>query len=404
MLVPGTVGRTPASQLGTIGRHLRLAWPVFVVFLAQRLLTVAFVYHQAGGLRRLVTRWDAGWYLGLAEGGYAYPNLSPDGRVRPSNLAFFPLFPWLVRRIDDIGLLSLSQALIAVSWLGGLLAVWAIFAVGNELYGRGAGIALSALWGMAPASLALTMGYPEGMFTAAAAAALYCLIRRHPVRAGACALVAGLLRPSAVAVIAMVGVYFLVELGRWLALRRSQSDDGSARLGDAARNAAEPAPVRAFLGAVVSTLGLGGFMAYVGIRTGDVFGYFTVQGQWGQETADITEYLDRVSHVLFSAKPGSFIPLNIAVSMVYLLLFCLIVFDRKLVWASVYAAGLLVMTFAHVTYQNVYARQLLPAFVLLIPLIRMRVSRGGAITALTIGSILMSWGGARFLLTSAVAL
>ena len=62
------------------------------------------------------------------------------------------------------------------------------------------------------------------------------------------------------------------------------------------------------------------------------------------------------------------------------------------------------MTFAHVTYQNVYARQLLPAFVLLIPLIRMRVSRGGAITALTIGSILMSWGGARFLLTSAVAL
>ena len=114
MLVPGTVGRTPASQLGTIGRHLRLAWPVFVVFLAQRLLTVAFVYHQAGGLRRLVTRWDAGWYLGLAEGGYAYPNLSPDGRVRPSNLAFFPLFPWLVRRIDDIGLLSLSQALIAV--------------------------------------------------------------------------------------------------------------------------------------------------------------------------------------------------------------------------------------------------------------------------------------------------
>ena len=51
--------------------------------------------------------------------------------------------------------------------------MWAIFAVGNELYGRGAGIALSALWGMAPASLALTMGYPEGMFTAAAAAALY---------------------------------------------------------------------------------------------------------------------------------------------------------------------------------------------------------------------------------------
>jgi hypothetical protein len=390
--------------LGTIGRHLRLAWPVFVVFLAQRLLTVAFVYHQAGGLRRLVTRWDAGWYLGLAEGGYVYPNFFPDGRIRWSNLAFFPLFPWLVRRIDDFGLLSLSQALLAVSWLGGLLAVWAIFAVGNALYGRWAGIALSALWGMAPASLTLTMGYPEGMFTAAAAAALYCLIRRRPVLAGACALVAGLLRPSAVAVIAMVGVYFLVELGRWLALRRSHSDDESARLGHAAPNAAEPAPVRAFLGAVVSTLGLGGFMVYVGIRTGEVFGYFAVQGQWGQETAGIAEYVHGVFHGLFSAKPGSFIPLNIAVSMVYLLLFCLIVFDRKLVWASVYAAGLLAMSLTHVTYQNIYARQLLPAFVLLIPLIRMRVSRSGAITALTLGSILMSWGGAQFLVTSSAAL
>jgi hypothetical protein len=86
------------------------------------------------------------------------------------------------------------------------------------------------------------------------------------------------------------------------------------------------------------------------------------------------------------------------------LLFCLIVFDRKLFWASVYAAGLLVMALTHVTYQNVYARQLLPAFVLLIPLIRMRVSRSGAIIALTVGSILMSYGGAQYLLTSAIAL
>src|SRR5687768_13858816 len=204
MLVQQTVVRTAGSELGRVGRHLRLAWPVFVVFLAQRLLTVAWVNHGAGELRPLVTRWDAGGYLRLAQGGYDYPNISPDGDVGASNLAYFPLFPWLVRRIGDSGLLSLSQALVVVSWLGGLLAVWAIFAVGNALYGRWAGIALSALWGMAPASLTLTMGYPEGMFTAAAAAALLCLIRRRPVWAGACAAVAGLLRPSAVAVIAMV--------------------------------------------------------------------------------------------------------------------------------------------------------------------------------------------------------
>jgi hypothetical protein len=400
--------RTAARQLGRVGRHVRLGWPVFPVFLAQRLLTVAFVFHE-GGLSGLVVRWDAGWYLRLAQGGYVYPHFSPDGRLRASNLAYFPLFPWLVRVLGDIGFLSLRHALIVVSWLGGLLAVWAIFAVGNALYGRWAGIALSALWGMAPASLTLTMGYPEGLFTAAAAAALFCLIRRRPVWAGACAVVAGLLRPSGLAVIAMVGVYFLVELGRWLAWRRSRpagravSPDHVAQ--PAGPDAGEPSPVRAFLGAAVSTLGLGAFMIYVGVRTGELFGYFTVQGQWGQRTAGFLEYWQGIEHGLFSsAKPAALISVNIAVCLGCLLLFCLIVFDRRLVWASVYAAGILIVSLTHITFQHVYARQLLPAFVLLIPLIRMRVPRIGAIAALTVGSILMSWGSAQFLLNPDAAL
>jgi hypothetical protein len=393
-----TVVRTIGSQLGRVGRSLRLAWPVFVIFLLQRLLTLAFVAREPDGLTKLVTRWDAGWYLRLAEGGYVYPNLRPDGTIRASNLAYFPLFPWLVREISDTGLLSSRQALVGVSWIGGLLAVWAIFAVGNAWYGRSAGIALAALWGMAPASLALTMGYPEGLFTAAAAAALFCLIRRRPVWAGACAAVAGLLRPSAVAVIAMVGVYFLVELGRWLAWRRSHPDGSSAPPGYAAQHAGEPQPVRAFLGAALSTLGLGAFMIYVGVRTGEVFGYFTVQSQWGQRTAGFAEYWQGIEQGLFDSPTGRFVPVTIAVCLGYLLLFCLIVFDRRLVWASVYAAGMLVLSLTHITFQHVYARQLLPAFVLLIPLIRMRVPRIGAIAALTVGSIVMAWGSAQFLL------
>lgn len=145
MLVRRAVLRRAGEQLGRVGRSLRLAWPVFVVFLAQRLLTVAWLPRGEDGLSPLVFRWDAGWYLRLAESGYVYPNVGAGGRLLGSNLAYFPLFPWLVRRVGDTGLLSLSQALVAVSWLGGLLAVWAIFAVGHALYGRGVGIALAAL-------------------------------------------------------------------------------------------------------------------------------------------------------------------------------------------------------------------------------------------------------------------
>lgn len=395
--------RTVARQASAAGRSLRLAWPVFVIFLAQRLLTLAFVHHYGGGLLGLTTRWDAGWYLRLAQGGYVYPNISADGSLRASNLAYFPLFPWLVRWAANTGLLSWSQALVVVAWLGGLLAVWAIFAVGNALYGRGSGIALAALWGLAPASLTLTMGYPEGMFTAAAAASLLCLIRRCPVWAGACAVVAGLLRPSAVAVLAMVGVYFLAELRGWLVWRRAHRGGAPGPPGHAAhRDEADPgerAPVRAFLGAALSTLGLGGFMVYVGVRTGAVFGYFTVQRQWGQQSAGFTEYWRGVQDGLFASPSATLIPVTIAVAMGYLLLFCLIVFDRRLAWASVYAAGILAISLTHITFQHVYARQLLPAFVLLIPLIRLPVPRAGAVAALTAGSIAMSWGGAQLLLT-----
>lgn len=396
-VAPSLARRAPAHQalarrVGAVADHLRLAWPVFVVFLAQRLLTIAFVYSEVGSLLQLATRWDAGWYLRLAEGGYVYPNLKDDGSIGASNLAYFPLFPWLVRQVADVGVLTPSQALVVVSWCGGLLAVWAIFAVGNALYGRWAGVALATLWGMAPASLTLTMGYPEGWFTAFAAAAILCLHRHRPIWAGVCALFAGLLRPSATAVVAMVALYAAVELWRWLRRRRRAGTDGST--GDTAGRS----PGHALLGAVVATLGLGAFMIYVGIRTGETFGYFTVQEQWGQEGGGPLDYLLAIQGALFGPSSNVVSALNIAVCVGYLLLFCLIVFDRRLVWASVYAGGILLISFSHLTFQHVYARQLLPAFVVLIPLIRMRVPRLGAIAALALGSVVMSWGSAQLLI------
>jgi hypothetical protein len=130
-----------------------------------------------------------------------------------------------------------------------------------------------------------------------------------------------------------------------------------------------------------------------------VFGYFSVQAQWGQRTAGFTEYWQGIHQGLFEpSRPAALLPVTIAVCLGYVLLFCVLVFDRRLYLAGVYAAVLLVLSLTHVTFQHVYARQLLPAFVLLIPLVRMPVPRAGAVAALTVGSILMSWGGAQFLL------
>lgn len=391
----GPIDEHVRPAVRALGRSLRLAWPVFLVFAAQRLMTVAFLLADGGSLDLLAGRWDAGWYRRLVEGGYVYPVVAPDGSPRASNLAYFPLFPWLVRGLLALHPMTSNLALLVVAWVGGLLAVWGVFAVGQALYGRAAGLALAALWGTAPASLTLTMGYPEGWFTAAAAATLLALIRRRPVWAGGCAAVAGLLRPTALALVAAVGAYLVVELVRWARRRPAAGappgPDGTSRH--------DPAPRRAFLGAVLSTTGLGAFMVYVGIRTGGLLGYFAVQAQWGQRSAGFTAYWQAVEQGLSASRPGSLVPVTLVVALGYLLLFCLVVPDRRLVWCSVYAAGILLLGLSHVTFQHVYARQLLPAFVLLLPLVRLRVPRSGALAALVLASVVMSWASAQFVLT-----
>ena len=78
--------------------------------------------------------------------------------------------------------------------------------------------------------------------------------------------------------------------------------------------AGELSPVRAFLGAALSTVGLGAYMVYVGVRTGEVFGYFAVQAQWGQRTAEFAEYWQGIEQGLFSSPSGTLIPVTIAIS------------------------------------------------------------------------------------------
>src|SRR5512136_1651565 len=75
-------------------------------------------------------RWDAHWYLDLAATGYAARG--PVGAVQ-SNLAFFPLYPWLVRGVHALvpapwqGPAALYLSALAVSnaaALGGLAILW----------------------------------------------------------------------------------------------------------------------------------------------------------------------------------------------------------------------------------------------------------------------------------------
>ncbi|MEU4127431.1 glycosyltransferase family 39 protein [Streptomyces virginiae] len=247
----------PVEDLG-----FRRAAPALAVFAAVRLLglTVLAVWGAAAGSSPhtlLSARWDSLWYARIAAEGYGYEIVLPDGDVH-SNLAFFPLLPWLERAVSAVTGLSYGSAGLVVSVLAGLAAAWGIFAVADLLHGRRTGVFAVAVWAALPVGIVQSMAYSEALFTALAAWALYGALRGRWLTAGLLAAGAGLTRPVGAAVVAAVWVAAV------LAWRRGERS------------------WRVALGALLAPAGAAAYVLWVGARTGGgLLGYLDVQAGWG---------------------------------------------------------------------------------------------------------------------------
>ncbi|HZM68734.1 MAG TPA: hypothetical protein VFB95_00035, partial [Candidatus Cryosericum sp.] len=85
------------------------------------------VYHRPGpAALEIWARWDAEWYLLIAERGYgaddAFVGL-PVAYQRGDDTGFFPLYPGLIRSLSATGLTPLAAGVL-VSNLALLLALW----------------------------------------------------------------------------------------------------------------------------------------------------------------------------------------------------------------------------------------------------------------------------------------
>ncbi len=243
--------------------------PAFLVFAAQKvalvlLLLVVVARDRAccasTSLLRDLTKWDGEWYLGILRHGYTAP------RTGLSDLAFFPLLPLAGRGVAAVGV-EPRAALLLVGLLGTALAVWAVHAVGREVAGPRVAFFLVALWSVAPRSLVQVMGYTEGAYTGAVAAALLLALRGRWMAAGALAAVAALLRPSVIVLLATFGVVLLVAI-----VARVRRRTPASWL---------PTPVAGTLGLALPSAALGLVLAHVALRTGDPLGYVRVQERWG---------------------------------------------------------------------------------------------------------------------------
>lgn len=284
---------------------LRHAAPALLVFAAVRVvcLVALAVRSAAAGsspLTLLSARWDSLWYVRVVEHGYDFTLTAPDGRVL-SDMAFFPLLPWLERAVGAVTPLSPGHAGLAISAVASLAAAWAVFRVVDTLYGARPAFFAVAVWAALPVGIVQSMAYSESLFTALAAWSLYGVLRGDWVRAGLLASLAGLTRPVGLAVAAAVWA------GMWLAWRRGvvsaprsgRTDAGAAGTGagagtgtagpGAGTGASASAGARPrtgdvrrmLLGALLAPVGAVSYVLWVGVREGALFGYLDVQAAWG---------------------------------------------------------------------------------------------------------------------------
>jgi hypothetical protein len=359
---------------------LRAAAPALVGYALARIvgLLVLFdvVRERNLGLVEALTGWDAGWYLQIADRGYdrRLQELA-DGRIDYTNLAFFPLYPGLIKGLALAGLPP-EIAGLAISFVAGLVAAWGLFAIGDYLYDRRVGAVFAVLWAVLPHAVVESMVYAESLFTALAAWSLFAVMRRRWLLAGTLCLLAGLTRPTAAALVAVVG------LGAAVALLRRQ--DGW----------------RPWVCAALAPVGLLGFLAFVAARLGRVDGWFHLQRTaWISHTDDGSWVLQ---YFLSTLKPDVLlgdlvVTVLLATGFVLLVVLVLQRAPAPLVFYAVAAYALTVTTAA---YYFTKGRLLLPAFPLLLPLAvpLARAGRGTLAVVLPALALASGWYGA-FLLT-----
>jgi hypothetical protein len=167
--------------------------------------------HTLGGFGEVVlsplARWDAVWYLRIADSGY-------DTDARP---AFFPLYPLLVRGAGEVGggspgaRLAAAYVLSLAAFLGALLLLHRLTEL--ELGRRTAGTAVLLL-ALFPASLYFGAPYSESFFLLSSVAAFYAARTDRWAWAGAAAAAGGATRSAGVLLLVPLAIIYVQQHGR----------------------------------------------------------------------------------------------------------------------------------------------------------------------------------------------
>jgi len=205
-------------------------------------------------------RWDAHWYLDVAAHGYELRGAFPSVQ---SNVAFFPLYPWIVRlvaaAVPGRGDGALYLCALAVSNGAALGGLWLLWRMARQVTGDEETASRTVLYALLfPAGFVLSAPYPESLFLLLSVGSLGAALSGRAGLAGGLGLLLALTRPG--------GVLVAVPLA-WIALER-----GGRRL-------------PALAAAALPGLGLALHAAQLWRVTGDPLALFHAQAALGRSLA-----------------------------------------------------------------------------------------------------------------------
>ena len=260
---------------------LRAVWPVAIAgragVAAAGLLAVFLVGYPIGEPRfrvskneliNLPARWDAGWYLTIAQVGYRW---HPDSRGQ-QNIAFFPAYPMLMRVGGRMLGGSTTQVVLAgvlvwyAAFLGALIYLFKLARAHPALGSSDRALAAVLLLGSYPFAVFYGALYTEALFLCASVGAFWHMRQQQFWRVAGWGLLAGLTRPN--------GAFLSMPLAL-LALT------DAIRLETETRSRVYHA-ARALLASAAPGLGALLFSLFIYQLTGNPFQWAAIQDRWGR--------------------------------------------------------------------------------------------------------------------------
>jgi hypothetical protein len=312
------------------------------------LLWLGAVKDDGVPLRDRLLVWDGGWFLRVATDGYPHGyTYGTDGQLEANELAFFPVYPMLIRAVSALGPAPESAA-IAVSWLASIGAAVALHLLGTSLHGRRAGWALVAICCSAPVSVVLSMAYSEGLFLALVAGMLVAAHRRVWWAAGLLGLAAALTRPTGAAAAVALAV------AAALAVRDRA---GSGRGGT----------WQPVVAALVALAGVPAYLGWVALRVGDPDAWFRIQtAGWGTSFDFGDSTLTFLGTTLSSGE--GWIPVSVALLLLAAAAAAGVALaGRPWLPLAVYGVIAMVLVYGQAGFYHSKPRLLLPVLLTLLP-------------------------------------